>query len=279
MHDQATRMREIARLYAETNRPVRPCVLTVTSGKGGVGKSTLALNLAIALVDLGKRVVLLDADANLAGLDVMAGISPRFRLSHVLRGERDLEDVMVTPYPGLRLMPGSSGDTDYPGLEPERQHELIGELTSLEERTDVLLIDTGAGINPEIITYAAAADATLVVTSIEPTAVMDAYAMIKVLSLEVPLLPVEVVVNSARTPREGEEAFGKLQAAVRHFLKRELVCAAIVPRDDHAREAVLRQEPLVKAFPRSAAALSIQSLARVVVRDHLQGSVKRMVAL
>jgi flagellar biosynthesis protein FlhG len=279
MHDQATRMREIARLYAESRRPVRPCVLTVTSGKGGVGKSTLALNLAIALVELGKRVVLLDADANLAGLDVMAGISPRFRLSHVLRGERDLEEVIVTPYPGLRLVPGNSGDSDYPGLESERQHELIGELTSLEERADVLLIDTGAGINPEIITYAAAADVTLVVTSIEPTAVMDAYAMIKVLSLEAPLLPVEVVVNTARTPREGEEAFGKLQAAVRHFLKRELLCASIVPRDDRAREALLRQEPLVKAFPRSAAALSIQSLARVVVRDHLQGSVKRMVAL
>lgn len=279
MHDQATRMREAARAYAEGARAARPYVLTVTSGKGGVGKSTVALNVSLTFAMLGKQVLLVDADGNLAGLDVMAGVVPRFRLGDVLRGDRDLESVLITLAPGLRLLPGSSGETHYPLLEGERQGALLRDLLSRDQRSDVIVIDTAAGLTPEIIRYGEEADSVLVVTTPEPTAVMDAYAMIKVLGVSAPGQRVEVVINSVRSVREGEETSAKLRAAVRHFLGRELPCAAIIPRDEHAGEAIRRQEPLVNAFPRSAAALSLQSLGHALMHDHVQGSLTRTVAV
>ena len=279
MHDQATRMREAVRAYAEGARSARPYVLTVTSGKGGVGKSTVALNVGLTFAMLGKQVLLVDADSNLAGLDVMAGVVPRFRLGDVLRGDRDLESVLITLAPGLRLLPGSSGETHYPLLQGERQAALLRDLLNSDQRSDVIIIDTAAGLTPEIIRYGEEADSVLVVTTPEPTAVMDAYAMIKVLGISAPGQRVEVVINNVRAVREGEETASKLRAAVKHFLGRELPCAAIIPRDEHAGEAIRRQEPLVNAFPRSAAALSLQSLGHALMHDHVQGALTRTVAL
>jgi len=279
MHDQATGMRAAARMYAQGARAPRPYVLTVTSGKGGVGKSTVALNVGLTMAMLGQRVLLFDADGNLAGLDVMTGVAPRFRLGDVLRGEQDLDSVLVTLAPGLCLLPGSSGEPHYPLLQGEAQAALLNDLLHREERSDVVIIDTAAGLTPEIIRYGEEANSVLVVTTPEPTAVMDAYAMIKVLGITAPGQLVELVVNNVRSVREGEETTVKLRAAVRHFLGRELQCAGIVPHDDHAGEAIRRQEPLVNAYPRSAAALSLQSLAHALVHSHVQGSLNRMVAL
>ncbi len=279
MHDQATRMRGFARAYQVGTRTARPYVLTVTSGKGGVGKSTVALNVGLSLAMVGKKVLLFDADANLAGLDVMAGVVPRFRLGDVLRGDQDLESVLVALAPGLHLLPGSSGEPHFPLLEGERQMALLHDLLDREQRSDVLIIDTAAGLTPEIIRYGEEADSVLVVTTTEPTAVMDAYAMIKVMGINAPGQVVELVINNARSIREGEETMTKLRAAVRHFLGREVHCAAIVPSDDRVSEAIRRQHPLVLSYPRSAAALSLQSLAHAIVNDHVKGSLNRMVAL
>jgi len=279
MHDQAARMRQIAETYGKTSGAHRPHVMTVTSGKGGVGKSTLALNAALALGDLGIHVVLLDGDANLAGLDVMSGVTPRFRLAHVLRAECDVEDALVSLGTGVRLLAGSSGELNYPLISTEAQHELIESLLTMEGPPDVIMIDTAAGLTPEIVEYAEEADTVLVVTGPEPTAVMDAYALIKVISLGGVLRPVSVVVNNVRTPREGDETLNKLQAAVRHFLRREIGCAGYIPHDERVGEAVRNQSPLIRRYPRSAAALSLQMLARTVLRSEIRGSVKLSVAL
>jgi flagellar biosynthesis protein FlhG len=279
MHDQAARMRQIAERYERTAGPPRPYVMTVTSGKGGVGKSTLALNAALALGALGLQVVVLDADANLAGLDVMSGVTPRFRLGHVLRGECDVEDALVSLGTGARLLAGSSGEVDYPLISTHAQHDLVNALLGMERSPDLIMIDTAAGLTPEIVAYAEEADTVLVVTGPEPTAVMDAYALIKVMSLGGSIRPVSVVVNNVRTPREGDETFAKLQAAVHHFLRREIGCAGYVPRDERVGEAVRNQDPLIRRYPRSAAALSIQMLARTVLRSEIRGSVKLSVAL
>lgn len=279
MHDQATRMRTIARAYGAAARPPRPYLLTITSGKGGVGKSTLALNVGIALANHGKRVLLVDADANLAGLDVLCGISPRFRLGDVLRGERDLEEILVSPHPGVKLLPGSSGDPGYPRMDRARQGALLEEILDRDEKTDVVVIDTAAGMTPEIVQFAEEADSVLVVTTAEPTSVMDAYAMIKVMGMSAPSQSVNLVMNSVRSAREGEETFTKLLAAVRHFLRREVGCAGIIPRDDHVAEAIRKQQPLVTAFPRSAAALSVLALSHTLVHAHLHASLQRRVAL
>jgi flagellar biosynthesis protein FlhG len=279
MHDQAARMRQIAGVYAQASRTPRPYVITVTSGKGGVGKSMVALNTAMVLADLGLKVVLMDADANLAGLDIMSGVTPRFRLGHVLRAECDMEDALVTLGNGVRLLAGSSGELDYPQLRADAQRDLVGGLTGMDDAVDVVMIDTAAGLTPEIVQYTEEADTVLLVTEPEPTAVMDAYALIKVISLGGLVQPVSVVVNGVRTPREGEETFGKLQAAVRHFLRRDIGCAGYIPRDERVNEALRNQEPLIRRYPRSAAALSISTLARTLMKNEIHGSVKLSVAL
>jgi flagellar biosynthesis protein FlhG len=279
MHDQATGMRTMARAYSDASRPARPYLLTITSGKGGVGKSTMALNIGLTLARLGKKVLLVDADGNLAGLDVMAGVSPRFRLGDVFRGEQDVESVLVTLAPGLQLLPGSSGDPSYPQPSVEEQQAMLAEVLDREERVDVVIVDTAAGLTPDIIAYGEEADSVLVVTTPEPTAVMDAYAMVKILGLNAPGQLVELVINNTRSIRDGEETYTKLRAAIRHFLGREVACAGIVPTDPQASEAIRNQQPLVSISPRSAASLSIQSLSHTLLHEHIHASVRRTVAL
>jgi flagellar biosynthesis protein FlhG len=278
MHDQATRMRQIAEGYAQASRAPRPYVITVTSGKGGVGKSTLALNTALVLGELGVNVVLLDADANLAGLDIMGGVTPRFRLGHVLRAECDVEDALVPLGKGVRLLAGSSGEADYPLLWPDAQRDLVGGLLGMDNPADVVMIDTAAGLTPEIVQYTEEANTVLLVTGVEPTAVMDAYALIKVISVGGAVQPVSVVVNAVRTPKEGDETFNKLQAAVRHFLRRDIGYAGFIPRDERVSEAIRAQEPLVRRYSRCGASLSIHMLARTMLKNEIRGSVKLSVA-
>lgn len=276
MHDQATRLRQIAVKYREEALAAHPYVLTVTSGKGGVGKSTIALNMAIALADLGKRVLLLDADANLGGLDVMLGVSPRHRLSSVLRGEMDIEDVLLSPYPRLKVLPGNSGETDYPPLTAERQNQLVDDLLLLEDPYDVLMIDTAAGLTPEIIGFADRADETLVVTTIEPTAIMDAYAMIKVIFAANSKAAISLLVNSVQQPRDGAEAARKLQMAITHFLRHDIGFLGSIPFDSSVQKAVIKQRPAMKLFPRSAVALSVQVLAQRFIQDSLNSTMRRV---
>ncbi len=276
MHDQATRLREIAVRYREQALASHPYVLTVTSGKGGVGKSTIALNLAIALADLGKRVVLLDADANLGGLDVMLGVSPRHRLGSVLRGEMDIEDILIAPFPRLKVLPGNSGELDYPVLTPEKQHRLLDDLLLLEEPYDVLMIDTAAGLTPEIISYADRADETLVVTTVEPTAIMDAYAMMKVIFAANSDIPISLVVNSVQLPRDGAEAARKLQMAVTHFLRRDIAFLGSIPFDPAVQKSVIKQQPAVRLAPHSAVALSVQVLAQRFIQESLSSTMRRV---
>jgi flagellar biosynthesis protein FlhG len=279
MHDQAAQMRSMMRGYGDAGRSARPYLLTITSGKGGVGKSTVALNTAMTLARRGQKVLLFDADANLAGLDVMAGVAPRYRLGDVLRGDRDVDDVLVTLAPGLKLLPGSSGDPSYPLPTLMEQESLLADVLARDERTDVVIIDTAAGLTPEIIRYGEEADSVLIVTTPDPTAVMDAYAMIKILGLNAPGQMVELVINNCRSVREGEDTFTKIRAAILHFLGREVACAGIIPADVRAGEAIRSQRALVSAFPHSAAALSIQSLAHTLLHDHIHASIQRTVAL
>jgi flagellar biosynthesis protein FlhG len=275
MPDQASRLRHLSDAHRRPKRTTFPHVITVTSGKGGVGKSTIALNLAIAMADKGVRVLLLDADANLGSIDIMLGVSPRFRLSHVLRGERDIEDVLLMPYPNLRVVPGNSGEAEYPVLHEQRQRELMTALRELEEWYDVLLVDTAAGMTPEVIGYCALADDVLLVTGVEPTAVMDAYAMIKTLSMRSPTLPVQVVLNAVRVPREGEEAVEKLQRAVKHFLRRDVECIGAVPYDRGVHRAIVEQKPIVRSSPRSAASLCINAIARELLDGRIRSSLRK----
>ncbi len=261
MLDQATRLREIAERHCTRPEYDGPYVITIASGKGGVGKSTLALNLAIRFAQSGRRTVLVDADENLGNLDVMLGISPELRLGSVIRGERDLEDVLVTPMANLAVLPGSSGDPAYPQLTLEEQVSLMNDVKEVNRDSEFIIIDAAAGIGKRVLGYAVNSHEVLLVTVPEPTAVMDAYALIKMLTAADEHLPVKLVVNAVHVPDEGEETALKLQKAVTHFLNRAVHYVGAIPFDRHVSKAVMRQRPIVNEFPVSAAALSIGVIA------------------
>jgi len=279
MSDQATRLREIAQRFELRDRLSSPRVMVVTSGKGGVGKSTVALNLALTLGEAGQKVLLVDADTNLGSIDIMLGVSPRFRMGEVLRGEADLEDVLFTPAKNLRVLPASSGDAEHPDLTEGDVDRMFADIATLHERPTVVLVDTGAGMHREVMAYCMKADELLVVAGPEPTSVMDAYAMMKVVWAERPEASLSLVLNNVRTSAEAEEVGGKLSQAVRHFLKRELVILGAVPADQSVQRAVLQQLPLVKAFPRSPASLAFRSLASQVSMDVQRNIERRVMSL
>ncbi len=267
MHDQATRMREIAQQFKENEIKRRPFVIAVTSGKGGVGKSTVALNVGISLCQTGRKVLLVDADSNLGSLDIMLGIAPRYRMGDVLRGNMDVDDVLVTGPSGLKVLPASTGDVEYPLGGGELQERFMEELFSTEETFDAMLIDTGAGLNDEVIGYTGYADKVLVVTTPEPTAIMDAYAMVKVIWSVRADASIQLVLNNARSPREAQDVGAKLKMAVNHFLQRDLDITAVIPADPTVPKAITQQTPLVIGYPYCAATLSLQSYAHQLLSE------------
>jgi flagellar biosynthesis protein FlhG len=267
--DQATRLRQIVRGDSDRIRTASiPHVLTVTSGKGGVGKSTVALNMAIKMCDFGKRVMLFDADANLANIDVLLGISPENRLGNVLRGEIGLEDALLSPHQGLFILAGSSGDAYYPKMDGVRQKYIIAQLCAVRKPVDYIIIDTAAGVSEEVVNYSVYADETIVVTNPEPTSVMDAYAVIKMISIAKPEHEIGLVVNSASTTAEADDTAEKLIKAVTHFLKRSVEYAGSVPYDPNVGKSVVLQQALVQQFPRSRASLSIQQIAHKLLFEN-----------
>ena len=259
--DQATSLRRLATQPRRVAGVQHPHVVTVTSGKGGVGKSTVALNLAIKLSEMGKKILLVDADANLGNIDLMMGISPKWRLGNVLRNELAVEDALVNPFPRLKILAGSSGEAEYPQIELERQNRLLEELTNTEERFDIVMIDTAAGLNRDIVNFAIHSDEVLVVTNAEPTSVMDAYAVMKMVWAGNPETPLGFVMNGVRMPQQADEAAEKLQLALEHFLRTTAHYLGSIPFDESASRAILQQQPVLHLYPHSAVALSMQSFA------------------
>ena len=267
MFDQAAKLRTIAsRKQEESFNGISPRIVTITSGKGGVGKSTISLNLSLAIAGLGKKVLLVDVDSNLANLDVLLGMTPTYRLSHVLRGEKSIEEAAVPVWKGMKILPGSSGDIRFPLIDTEVQLKLFEDLKSLKQLFDFVILDTGAGLNSEVVTSILNTDETVVITTPEPTAVMDAYAVIKTVCLEAgEHLNLKLIVNAAWSPLDAEETGRKLQMVVNHFLKVQIHYLGFVPYDKNVHHAVVEQQPVVLKFPRSASAMSIQKIAQSLV--------------
>jgi flagellar biosynthesis protein FlhG len=279
MLDQATRLREIAEQHCMRPRGSKPHIVTVASGKGGVGKSTVALNLAVSLAQSGHRTLLFDADENLGSIDVMAGLSPVGRLGDVLRGERDLADVLLSPLQNLSILPGSSGDMHYVHMSIEQQKEILRDCADLETPFDFMVIDTSAGLRGETINLTIQSHEVLIVTVPQPTALMDAYALVKMITLHDTMIPLKVVVNYALSSEEGEETACTLQQAVRHFLNRDVHYLGSIPYDTSVADAIMRQSALMCEFPLSGAALSVQLMAERIAERALASGVRRFQAL
>jgi flagellar biosynthesis protein FlhG len=237
-------------------------VIAVTSGKGGVGKTNLVCNLALALSQMGRRVVVFDADLSLANIDVLLGISPRYNLSHVIAGEKTLKEVLVTGPEGILIVPGGSGGVEELANLDERDLErLLESFEELDGKCDVLLIDTAAGINHIVLSFLLAADYVLVVTTPEPTAYTDAYAVIKILTQHVPDKPLAVAVNMARNSREAGEVIRLMLQICRTMLRVGFDNLGSIPQDLEVLQAVRDQRPLLLHSPYSPAAKSIRRLA------------------
>ena len=265
-----------------SGRSGRAKVVAITSGKGGVGKSSIAVNLAVRLSQMGRRVVLLDADLGTANADVLCNISPVHGLAHVVAGRRTLEQILVEAPGGFGLLPGASGLSQMAALGQWQREQLIEQMRQLETHADVLLIDTGAGVSPNVLGFVAAADQQLVVTTPEPTALTDAYALIKTVSRRAPRADFRVLVNMVRSPEQGKAVFDRLEAVCRRFLDCTPRYAGYVLADAAVSTAVQRRVPFVLGDPRCSAAECINRLAHRTDRHahepRDEGLLRRMAA-
>ncbi len=274
MRDQAERLRQLAQSYkAEilgSRAPTtvrRARVLAVTSGKGGVGKTNVSVNLSYALLSLGREVIVLDADLGLANVDVLLGTVPRLHLGHAISGEMDILDLIYDAPGRLKLIAGGSGVGDLADLpEADLQH-FIKSLRKIEGRTDFLLLDTGAGLGRSVTNFVLAADAVLVVTTPEPTAITDAYAVIKTVVRRNPAADIKVIVNQAQTVKEAAEAADRLSTTVLKFLGTSVEFLGLIPVDKEVPRCVRNQQPFFLAAPGSPASKAVLELARKLVGD------------
>ncbi|MFS1705056.1 MinD/ParA family protein [Aestuariibacter sp. GS-14] len=254
IEDQASSLRKM-----NQSRLIK--VIAVTGGKGGVGKTNITLNTAIAMAKQGKRVMVLDADLGLANVDVMLGLRVEKNLSHVLSGECTLDEVLVTGPHGIKIAPATSGTQSMTELSPTQHAGLIRAFSELRSQVDVLIVDTAAGISDMVLSFSRAAQDILVVVCDEPTSLTDAYALIKILNRDYGVFRFKIVANMVRDIREGQELFSKLSKVTGRFLDVALELVATVPFDENIRRAVRKQSAIVDAFPASPAAVAISQLA------------------
>jgi flagellar biosynthesis protein FlhG len=241
----------------------RPHVRTVVvaSGKGGVGKSNLAANLAVALGARGARVLLVDADLSQANLDILLGVHPRFDLQHVLSGEKTPEEIVVPGPQGVRLVPAAFGVPELAELDDYRRECLLRGISQLEGDADLVLIDTASGVSRQTTAFCLAADEVLVVTTPEMPAFSDAYALIKLLQQQGLQKAPHLLVNMVDGEEEAEETAHRIRLVARRFLRLEVDSWGHVPFDPSVSRAVRRQEPVVTAFPQSPAAQAYRAMA------------------
>ena len=291
MTDQATRLRQMVGAEGEPapteaqppptvpqTAPERPILssaqakawadvrgVAITSGKGGVGKTNIAVNLAIALRDKGYRVLVIDADLGMANVDVMLGTSSRRHLLDLLRPEVKLDDVIVESPHGVQYISGGSGIEK--ALEYDRAEKLLlqQKLADCAARADVILVDTGAGLGRNVMDFILAADEVILVTTPEPTSLTDAYAVMKAYSIYAAQKNLRLVINRVYEPKESREVALKLQRAAEKFLHMPVDCLGYVFGDASVTKAVRRQQPLIKAAPASAAARCIDALAEAII--------------
>ncbi|MDI9413793.1 MAG: MinD/ParA family protein [Bacillota bacterium] len=265
MKDQAEKLRDMVNNQKGLSR-----IIAVTSGKGGVGKTNIAVNLSLGLCQQGYRVALIDVDMGLANADIILGIAPKYNLGHVFRGERLLKDIIVEGPLGIKLIAGGSGVTDLANLTGWRLDVFIKSLEELNKEFDFIILDTGAGIHRNVLSFVLATHEILVVTTPEPTAVTDVYGLLKVLHQHNPEAKVRLVVNMVKNPNEAEMVAEKLNAVLKEFVQWEIDYAGYILYESQISKAVSDQQPVILAFPSSMASRSFKRLANTISGENAQ---------
>lgn len=272
--DQAADLRQLMAAHGQRDDVVSASparrrtarVIAVASGKGGVGKTSLAVNLAWRLSQTGHHVALVDADLGTANVDLLLNVHPSHDLTALIHGRHRIDDILVRVNSRLRLLAGASGLSNVADLNSVDRRRLIEELGRLETRFDIILIDCGAGISQNVLAFARAADDLVLVATPEPTAVTDAYALVKVLSRSEFVPEIGVVMNQANSDRESRQAAERLRTVASRFLQINVSVLGHIPRDDHVARAVRERVPFVVQYPRCAAASGVSALADSIAR-------------
>ena len=278
MVDQAEKLREMVRERDETvagmeiHEPAR--IIAVTSGKGGVGKSNLASNLAILFAQRGNRVVIVDADLSLANVDILLDLQPRFNLSHVVFGEKSLQEVIIEGPEAIKVLPASSGISELAHLSANQLSDLVSQFSQLASETDIMIIDTAAGLSDNVLAFVAAAREALIVTTPEPTAYTDAYAILKVISAKGMDVSLGLVINMAVTEKEASQAGENMVMVCRQFMNLGIRYWGHVVRDPEVSIAIRRQEPFVLYAPHCQASRCLRTLSRNLLENHHSRSAK-----
>lgn len=269
MADQAEKLREIMRNKNPSSRiedsPQQKAsrIISVSSGKGGVGKTNIAINLALAYAGLGKKVIVLDADLGLANVNVVLGVIPRYNLYHLIRQQKKMRDILLDTTYGIQIVAGASGFSKIANLSEEERKGFIEELQELAS-ADIIIIDTSAGVSNNVLTFVAASDDVIIVTTPEPTAITDAYGIVKIIATEIDNLDLglKLVVNRVKSVTEGRKVAERVINIAGQFLNIKLDYLGFVYEDILVQNAVIKQRPFLTLDPKAKASICIDHIVR-----------------
>lgn len=269
MHDQVSILRKLANAH-ENGSPKSMRIIAVSSGKGGVGKTTLTVNLALALADYNYRVIVLDGDLGLGNVDVAFGITPRYNIKHLLTGEKRIEDILHPVEKGIKVLSGASGVVELANLDKSQLKNVLVNLGRLEKMADILLIDTGAGLGHTVLNFICASDDVILVMTPEPPSMTDAYGLLKSIRNQSENVNISVVINRAKSEMEAQQAYERLEHAVTKFLGVSINLLGWIYDDPVVGKSVVEQKPVGISHPRSHAYKCIQWIASNVAGIYLQ---------
>ncbi|OHD12914.1 MAG: ATP-binding protein [Spirochaetes bacterium GWB1_48_6] len=283
MADQAEKLRELVKNKSTLDLPYlsdpipsgkKTRIITITSGKGGVGKTNMAINLALAYSKLGKKVVVMDADLGLANVNVILGVVPKFNLYHMIRQKKTMKEIIADTGYGIQIVAGASGFSQIANLSEKDRHMFISELSSLSF-ADIIIIDTSAGVSSNVLDFIAAADEALIVTTPEPTAITDAYGLIKIITTEInnPAMGLKLIVNRVKSVTEGKKVADRVINISSQFLNIKVDYLGYVYEDQSVQDSVLQQKPFMIVDPKSKASHCVMNLVSRLERvDYREGS-------
>lgn len=282
--DQAEQLRNIVRMNNQTQSSKKVArVITVTSGKGGVGKSNMSVNLALQLRKLGKSVLIFDADFGLANIEVLFGAIPQFNLGDVIYRDKNIKDVITTGPMDIKFISGGTGIDGLGNLGKEQIQKLVTNLAELDSLADIIIIDTGAGISDSVLDFVMSGSEVVLVTTPEPTSITDSYSLLKAINrnkdYDKSNLRIRVAVNKVSSQNEGKALFSKLNVVVQRFLDLSIEYLGAIPMDESIYKAVMQQSPVSLKFPNSKATRAYEDIARIIVSgDEEETETKRGIA-
>lgn len=274
--DQASNLREIVKEREVTGKEktgLTARIITVTSGKGGVGKTSLTVNIAASIARQGKKVLVIDADLGLSNVEIMLGVTPSYTIKDLIKNNKDIDDILIKGPFNIDFISGGNGFLELTELSDVEREEILVKLKKIDELYDIILIDTGAGISKNVITFLTVADEILVITTSEPTALTDAYSIIKIVKEKKENPNISIIVNRVKDTIEYKEASSILLNTAKRFLGLNLTSLGFILEDKVVKDAVFKKTPFVIYYPDSKAALCIKYILGKISLEEVAGKV------